>query len=55
MGLVEIESVRGTRDASEVGEYTPDVQSWIGLHRTASRNGNSPSHLRNATACWCDR
>src|SRR5256886_8147877 len=28
LGLVEINAVRATRDASEAGEYTPDVESW---------------------------
>lgn len=32
LGLTEIESVRATRDASEVGEYTPDVQSWAAVN-----------------------
>ncbi len=32
LGLVEINAVRATRDASEVGEYTPDVQSWIAVN-----------------------
>lgn len=31
-GLVEIGAVRATRDMSEVGEYTPDVQSWIAVN-----------------------
>ena len=32
LGLVEINAVRATRDASEVGEYTPDVQSWVAVN-----------------------
>jgi imidazolonepropionase-like amidohydrolase len=32
LGLVEIEAVRATRDFAEVGEYTPDVQSWIAVN-----------------------
>src|SRR2546429_5613037 len=32
LGLVEINSVRATRDASEVGEYTPDVESWVAVN-----------------------
>ncbi|MBG89976.1 MAG: amidohydrolase [Verrucomicrobiales bacterium] len=28
LGLVEIGAVRATRDYSEVGSYTPDVESW---------------------------
>jgi imidazolonepropionase-like amidohydrolase len=32
LGLTEIESVRGTEDTTEVGSYTPDVQSWIAVN-----------------------
>lgn len=32
LGLVEIEAVRATRDFAEVGDYTPDVQSWIAVN-----------------------
>lgn len=32
LGLVEIEAVRATVDAREVGEYTPDVESWIAVN-----------------------
>ena len=32
LGLSEISGVRSTRDNSEVGEYTPDVQSWIAVN-----------------------
>jgi imidazolonepropionase-like amidohydrolase len=32
LGLTEIESVRGTADALEVGDYRPDVQSWIAVN-----------------------
>jgi imidazolonepropionase-like amidohydrolase len=32
LGITEIESVRATRDAIEVGEYTPDVQSWVAVN-----------------------
>lgn len=32
LGLTEIESVRGTADAEEVGDYRPDVQSWIAVN-----------------------
>ncbi|MEO5803734.1 MAG: hypothetical protein ABIR24_09395, partial [Verrucomicrobiota bacterium] len=28
LGLSEISGVRSTRDFAEVGDYTPDVQSW---------------------------
>jgi imidazolonepropionase-like amidohydrolase len=29
LGLTEIAGVRATMDSTEVGEYTPDVESWI--------------------------
>src|SRR5687768_14511941 len=32
LGLVEIGAVRATRDYSEVGQFTPDVQSWIAVN-----------------------
>lgn len=32
LGLIEIEAVRATRDFVEVGDYTPDVQSWIAVN-----------------------
>jgi len=32
LGLVEIEGVRATRDGREVGDYTPDVESWISVN-----------------------
>jgi imidazolonepropionase-like amidohydrolase len=32
LGLVEIEAVRATRDGREVGEFTPDVESWIAVN-----------------------
>lgn len=32
LGLTEIESIRGTADSDEVGEYRPDVQSWIAVN-----------------------
>ncbi len=32
LGLVEIEAVRATRDFNEVGQFTPDVQSWIAVN-----------------------
>lgn len=31
-GLVEIDAVRATVDAREVGEYTPDVRSWLAVN-----------------------
>ena len=32
LGLVEIDAIRATRDATEVGEYTPDVESWVAVN-----------------------
>jgi imidazolonepropionase-like amidohydrolase len=32
VGLGEIEAVRATQDSTEVGEYKPDVQSWIAFN-----------------------
>lgn len=32
LGLQEIAAVRATRDFQEVGQYTPDVQSWIAVN-----------------------
>jgi imidazolonepropionase-like amidohydrolase len=29
LGLTEIAAVRATQDANEVGDYTPDVESWV--------------------------
>ena len=32
LGLVEISGVAATRDTAEVGQFTPDVQSWIAVN-----------------------
>ena len=32
LGLTEIEAVRATVDSREVGEYTPDVYSWLAVN-----------------------
>ena len=32
LGLVEIEAVHATEDLAEVGEYRPDVESWIAVN-----------------------
>jgi imidazolonepropionase-like amidohydrolase len=32
LGLIEISGVPATRDTSEVGQFTPDVQSWIAVN-----------------------
>ena len=31
-GLIEIDAVRATIDSREVGDYTPDVQSWLAVN-----------------------
>jgi imidazolonepropionase-like amidohydrolase len=31
-GLLEIESVRATLDTTEIGDYKPDVQSWVAVN-----------------------
>jgi imidazolonepropionase-like amidohydrolase len=31
LGLTEIGAIRATQDSTEVGDYTPDVQSWIAV------------------------
>lgn len=32
LGLIEIDAVRATVDLAEVGEFTPEVQSWIAVN-----------------------
>jgi imidazolonepropionase-like amidohydrolase len=32
LGLIEIESVRATRDLNDVGDFTPDVYAWVAVH-----------------------
>jgi len=32
LGLTEIGAVRATQDSTEVGEFTPDVESWIAIN-----------------------
>ena len=32
LGLSEIEAIRATQDTTEVGEFKPDVQSWIAVN-----------------------
>jgi hypothetical protein len=32
LGLIEIDSVRATRDTTEVGEFSPDVHAWIAIN-----------------------
>ena len=32
LGLIEIDAVRATRDTTEVGDFTPDVNAWIAIN-----------------------
>jgi imidazolonepropionase-like amidohydrolase len=32
LGLSEIDAVRATRDTTEVGDFTPDVESWVAVN-----------------------
>lgn len=32
LGLIEIDAVRATRDTTEVGDFTPDVNAWIAVN-----------------------
>ena len=32
LGLIEIDAVRATSDLREVGDYTPDVESWVAVN-----------------------
>ena len=32
LGLTEIDAVRATQDSTEVGDYTPDVESWVAVN-----------------------
>lgn len=52
LGLAEIESVRGTQDTTEVGDYTPDVQSWVAVNPDSElipvSRANGVSHVEVA-------
>jgi imidazolonepropionase-like amidohydrolase len=52
LGLTEIESVRGTRDMTEVGDFHPDVQSWISVNPDSEllpvTRANGISHIEPA-------
>ncbi len=54
LGLTEIESVRGSDDMSEVGAYTPDVQSWIAVNPDSElipvARANGVAHMECAPA-----
>ena len=32
LGLTEIDAVRATQDSTEVGDYTPDIESWVAVN-----------------------
>lgn len=52
LGLTEIEAVRATRDMSEVGDYHPEVQSWIAVNPDSElipvTRANGISHVEPA-------
>ncbi len=51
LGLVEIGAVRATEDTTEIGTFTPDVQSWIAVNPdselipVARANGITHAHV----------
>ena len=49
LGLTEIEAVRATEDLNEVGEFTPDVQSWIAVNPDSEL---LPVARANGIACF---
>ena len=49
LGLKEIGAVRSTVDAREVGEFTPDVQSWIAVNPDSEL---LPVARANGVACF---
>lgn len=49
LGLTEIEAVRATDDAKEVGDYTPDVESWIAVNPDSEL---IPVARANGIACF---
>ena len=58
LGLIEIEGVRATDDTSEVGDYSPDVESWIAVNPDSellpvARGGASPTSSRCRVAASC--
>jgi hypothetical protein len=53
-GLIEIDAVRATLDAREVGEYTPDVRSWMAVNPDSELlpvRSRAPTASR--TSCPC--
>jgi imidazolonepropionase-like amidohydrolase len=49
LGLTEIEAVRATQDSTEVGDYTPDVESWIAVNPDSEL---IPVARANGIACF---
>lgn len=53
-GLVEIDAVRATVDAREVGDYTPDVRSWLAVNPDSEllpvARANGITHIVPVTA-----
>jgi imidazolonepropionase-like amidohydrolase len=49
LGLTEVEAVRATRDTTEVGDYTPDVESWIAVNPDSEL---IPVARANGVACF---
>ncbi len=49
LGLTEISGVRATMDATEVGEFTPDVESWIAVNPDSEL---IPVARANGIACF---
>ena len=49
LGLIEIEAVRSTADNTEVGEYTPDVESWVAVNPDSEL---LPVARANGVACF---
>lgn len=49
LGVSEIEAVRATRDMNEVGDYTPDVLSWVAVNPDSEL---IPVARANGIACF---
>jgi hypothetical protein len=54
LGLTEIEAVRATEDTTEVGEYTPDVESWIAVNPDWSCS-RWPARMASLISSRCPR
>jgi imidazolonepropionase-like amidohydrolase len=49
VGLTEIEAVRATQDTTEVGDYAPEVQSWVAVNPDSEL---IPVARANGIACF---